>query len=66
MVESINIYMMVSDTEGNTLFLYKENQEEEAYLLCLAFVCTLILVVYSTEVRDDNRNGQSDDKHTTK
>lgn len=35
------------------------------YLLSTTFVCSLILVVDATEVRDDNGDGQSNHQHTT-
>ena len=34
------------------------------YLLSFSLVCPLILMVNSTEVRDNDRHGQGNDEHT--
>lgn len=37
---------------------------DELYLLSFAFICPLVLMINSTEVRYDDGDRQSDDEHT--
>lgn len=59
----VNIQLHCNNNNNNEISALSFRQSKATYSLCFTFISSLILMIDSTEIRYDDRNGQSNDKH---